>query len=271
MDLYDKITEASRFIGSQIKEKPRMGIVLGSGLGDFVDRLSNKTVIDYEDIPHFEKVGTPGHMGRLVLGEVGKKRIAALQGRYHYYEGYDIADVVFPVRVLCALGIDTLLLTNAAGGIHPDLEPGDLMPICDHINLMGANPLRGPHDQRLGTRFPDTTEIYGKMWIDRACNILKKMKLKARPGIYAAMSGPSYETPAEIRMLGAMGADAVGMSTVPEALAARHMGVAIVGISCITNYASGISDRPLSHDEVTRTAKTIKKQFDALITALIES
>ncbi|MFH2002192.1 MAG: purine-nucleoside phosphorylase [Planctomycetota bacterium] len=269
MNLYDKLLTASRFIEAEIMDKPEIGIVLGSGLGEFESQISDTVALDYGDIPFFKKVSIPGHMGRLLAGTVGTKRIVALQGRYHFYEGHDISDVVFPVQALCRLGINTLILTNAAGAIHRDLTPGDLMPIRDHVNLMGTHPLRGANDIRIGPRFPDMTEIYCRVWLDRTCQVLKEMGLKARPGVYGAMSGPSYETPAEIRMLAAIGVDAVGMSTVPEAIAARHMGVTVAGISCITNYAAGISESSLDHDEVTRTAGKVKNRFNALLTGMI--
>ena len=219
----------------------------------------------YADIPHFRKVSVAGHAGRLVLGQVGAVTVAVLQGRYHFYEGHDISDVVFPVRVLAKLGIKSLLLTNAAGGIGKGLQPGDLMVIRDHINMLGVNPLRGANDERLGPRFPDMSAVYDPEFQDLIAAAEKEIGLKAKKGVYLALSGPSYETPAEIRMLAALGADAVGMSTVPEAICARHMGLRVAGISCITNLAAGISAQPLSHQEVTETAERVKGDFIRLL------
>jgi purine-nucleoside phosphorylase len=269
MKIYDKIEEAVRFIKQQGKLLPEVGVVLGSGLGEFAETVSEKTVIPYESIPHFKKVSVVGHAGRLVLGKIEGKVIAVMQGRYHFYEGHDIAEVVFPVRVLCKLGIKKLLLTNAAGGINPMLLPGDLMIIRDHINMMGVNPLKGENDDRLGPRFPDMSHVYDEALIDIIAGGMQSMGMGVKKGVYAALSGPSYETPAEIKMLSVLGADAVGMSTVPEAIAARHMGVSVAGISCVSNLAAGISKTPLSHQEVTETANRVKNRFISLLTAII--
>ena len=269
METYDKIMEAVGFIKAKSRLAPRVGVVLGSGLGEFAERVAERTVVEYAAIPHFRKVSVAGHAGRLVLGAVAGTPVAVLQGRYHYYEGHDIGDVVFPVRVLGALGIQGLLLTNAAGGIGRELRPGDLMIIRDHINLMGINPLRGANDERLGPRFPDMSAVYDPAFQDRIAAAQKEIGLAARRGVYLALSGPSYETPAEIRMLAALGADAVGMSTVPEAICARHMGVRVAGISCVTNLAAGISAQPLSHREVTETAARVKNDFIRLLEIVI--
>jgi purine-nucleoside phosphorylase len=269
MKCYDQIKEARTFLEKQCPAPPRIGIVLGSGLGDFCSKLENADAIGYAKIPHFMTSRVAGHAGRLVLGELSGKRLAVLQGRYHYYEGHSIEDVVFPVRVLCSLGIDALILTNAAGGIGAHLQAGDLMIIEDHINFMGANPLRGDNDDRIGTRFPDMTEVYDRGVIAIIEDCMKQLGMEAKKGVYAAVIGPSYETPAEIRMLAKLGADAAGMSTVPEAIAARHMQVRVAGISCITNLAAGISKTPLTHDEVTQTADTVKAPFQALLTEVI--
>jgi purine-nucleoside phosphorylase len=231
--------------------------------------VAEKTVIEYAAVPHFQKVSVAGHAGRLVLGKVGAMPVAVLQGRYHYYEGHDIRDVVFPVRVLGRLGCQSLLLTNAAGGIGRELRPGDLMIIRDHINLLGVNPLRGDNDERLGPRFPDMSAVYDPAFQDVIAAAEKEIGLQAKKGVYLALSGPSYETPAEIRMLAALGADAVGMSTVPEAICARHMGLRVAGISCITNLAAGISAQPLSHQEVTETAARVKNDFIRLLERVI--
>ncbi|HUU06718.1 MAG TPA: purine-nucleoside phosphorylase [Patescibacteria group bacterium] len=269
MDQWQRIMEAVDFIRENSPLVPRVGVVLGSGLGEFAAQVEEKTVSEYADIPHFKKVSVAGHVGRLVLGKVGSMPVAVLQGRYHYYEGYDIADVVFPVRVLAKLGIKSLLLTNAAGGIGRELRSGDLMVIRDHINLLGVNPLRGANDERLGPRFPDMSAVYDPEFQDIIASAEEEIGLAAKKGVYLALSGPCYETPAEIRMLAALGADAVGMSTVPEAICARHMGVRVAGISCVTNLAAGISSQPLSHQEVTETAERVKNDFIRLLQRVI--
>lgn len=269
MDPYDRIMEAVEFIRGRSLLRPCVGVVLGSGLGEFAERVEAPTAIPYADIPHFKKVSVTGHAGRLVLGKVGGVPTAIMQGRYHYYEGHDIHDVVFPVRVLAKLGIAGLLLTNAAGGIGENLSPGDLMIIRDHINLMGINPLRGANDERLGPRFPDMSAVYDPAFQETVAAAEKEIGLTPRRGVYLALSGPSYETPAEVRMLAVLGADAVGMSTVPEAICARHMGVRVAGISCVTNLGAGISKQPLSHQEVTATAARVKNDFIKLLELVI--
>jgi purine-nucleoside phosphorylase len=269
MDHFERIMGAVGFIKKNCIELPQVGVVLGSGLGEFADRVTGKAVIAYADIPHFRQVSVAGHAGRLVLGRIGSVPVAVLQGRYHYYEGHDISDVVFPVRVLGKLGIRSLLLTNAAGGINRELQPGDLMVIRDHINLMGVNPLRGTNDERLGPRFPDMSGVYDREFQDGIVAAQKEIGLAPKKGVYLALSGPSYETPAEIRMLATLGADAVGMSTVPEAICARHMGLRVAGISCVTNLAAGISANALSHKEVTETAERVKNDFIRLLGLVI--
>lgn len=269
MDHYERIMDAVNFIKKNYPVVPLVGVVLGSGLGEFADQVMEKSMFEYADIPHFKKVSVAGHAGRLVLGKIGSIPVAVLQGRYHYYEGHDISDVIFPVRVLGKLGVKSLLLTNAAGGINRELKPGDLMVIRDHINLMGINPLRGANDERLGPRFPDMSGVYDLKFQDVIASAQKEIGLAAKNGVYLALSGPSYETPAEIRMLAALGADAVGMSTVPEAICARHMGLRVAGISCITNLAAGISAQPLSHKEVTETAERVKNDFIHLLNLAI--
>jgi purine-nucleoside phosphorylase len=261
MSLRDRMEAAAAYVKDRFPGPPDIGFVLGSGLGDFASSVAESTAIPFEKIPHFKKPLVAGHSGRLVLGEMHAKTVAVLQGRFHYYEGHSIDEVVFPVRVLCELGIETLVLTNAAGGINRDFKPGDLMVINDHINFMGCNPLIGENDDSLGTRFPDMSEVYSKDLL----SLLHACMPSLREGVYAAMSGPSYETPAEIRMLARLGADAVGMSTVPEAIAARHMRVRVAGISCITNLAAGLSSGGLDHAEVTRTADRVKREFEALL------
>jgi len=269
MDMYERIMEAVDFIRSRSTLEPRVGVVLGSGLGGFAGRVAEAAAVPYENIPHFKRVSVAGHAGRLVLGKVAGAPVAVLQGRYHYYEGHGIDDVVFPVRVMRMLGVRSLLLTNAAGGIGRDLLPGDLMIIRDHINMMGLNPLRGANDERLGPRFPDMSAVYDPGFQEIIAAAEAEIGLTPKRGVYLALSGPSYETPAEIRMLAALGADAVGMSTVPEAICARHMGGRVAGISCITNLAAGISRAPLSHREVTETAERVKGDFIRLLGLVI--
>ncbi len=271
MEIFDNITESVKYLNEKGIKSVDTGIVLGSGLGDFADEIENKLVIDYGDIPGFKRVKVTGHAGKLIVGTVEGKRVAVMQGRYHFYEGHSIEDVVFPVRVLAGLGVKNLLLTNAAGGVNKSFRPGDLMVLTDHINLMGANPLTGPNDDRLGVRFPDMSEVYEAGFRKTIFDTADTLGLKLQKGVYAGMKGPSYETPAEIRMLDVIGADAVGMSTVPEAIAARHMGVIVAGISCITNMAAGISGGLLDHSEVTETAQMVKGNFIKLLKELIKN
>jgi len=226
-------------------------------------------VIPYQDIPHFKKSTIKGHAGNLVIGKIAGVTIAAMQGRYHYYEGHSISDVVFPIRVFKLMNIEKLVVTNAAGGIGKMLEPGDLMIIRDHINLMGTNPLIGPNDERFGTRFPDMSEIYNKDLIDAAIKCMRELHIDVKKGVYCAFTGPSYETPSEIKMAATYGADAAGMSTVPEAIIANHMNMRVLGISCITNLASGISPHKLTHTEVVETANKVKGKFLELLKMMI--
>lgn len=269
MRLSEKLNESVSWIRERVSFVPQTGVVLGSGLGGFGEKISEKRIFSYKEIPHFRPTRVLGHAGLLILGNVHDRPVAVLQGRCHYYEGHDMEEVIFPVQTLCALGIRTLLLTNAAGGIRPDLAPGDLMVIRDHLNLMGVNPLRGENDEKVGPRFPDMSRIYDGDLIEILCRTLRSMNLEEKTGVYAAVSGPSYETPAEVRMLAALGADAAGMSTAPEAIAARHMGVRVAGISCITNQAAGISRRPLSHEEVMKTAEMAQDRFIDLLSKAI--
>ena len=272
MSDYDKAQEAARFIGQRTRRgglRPRIALILGSGLGAFADSLKDSTIIPYKDIPHFPVSTAVGHAGRLVVGRCAGVAVAAMQGRAHYYEGYSIQQVVFPVRVLRLAGVRTLVLTNAAGGINRRMRQGGLMLITDHLNLQGTNPLLGPNDERFGPRFPDMTEAYSKKLRDIARKMARRQKLRLYEGVYAAVHGPSYETPAEIRALARLGADAVGMSTVPEVIAANHMGMQALGISCVTNMAAGLSKKKLGHDEVLATGERVGKQFGAFLAALI--
>jgi len=270
MKIMQALDAAAARIRSDFPDPPDMGVVLGSGLGSFAERIEQAFSIPFSEIPGFPRTSVSGHAGRLLLGRLRGKKLAILQGRAHFYEGNTMDAVVFPVRVLCHLGVKTLILTNAAGGIRRGFVPGDLMVIRDHINFMGANPLRGANSSQLGPRFPDMSAVYESTLRLLALDILREMALPAHEGVYAAMSGPAYETPAEIKMLSVMGADAVGMSTVPEAMVARHMGVRVAGVSCITNLAAGIGTQALSHEEVKETASRVRENFEILLDRLVE-
>jgi len=267
--VYERVEHAARSIRSRIGEEPRVALVLGSGLGAFADDMEDAVAIPYEEIPGFARPTVEGHAGRMVLGKIEGVMVAAMQGRFHYYEGYAFEEVVFPIRTLSLLGAKSLVLTNAAGGINVAFDQGALMVISDHLNLMGASPLRGAHDKRFGQRFPDMTEVYARDYQEIAVEEAHAMGLELRRGIYAALSGPSYETPAEIRMLRILGADAVGMSTVPEAIAAQQMGVKILGISCITNMAAGVVGEPINHQEVIETGERVRETFKELLRRVI--
>jgi purine-nucleoside phosphorylase len=267
--LYERAEHAARLIRSRAPVEVRVALVLGSGLGAFADTLEDATAIPYSEIPGFARPTVEGHAGRLVVGRVGGTGVAAMQGRFHFYEGYRLEEVTFPVRVLALLGATSLVLTNAAGGLNNSFEQGSLVVISDHLNLMGANPLLGPNDERLGPRFPDMTEVYDREYQDAVITEAHAMGLEMRRGIYAALSGPSYETPAEIRMLRLLGADAVGMSTVPEAIVARQMGLRVLGISCITNMAAGVLDKPINHEEVIETGERVRATFAELLARVI--
>ncbi len=267
--MYERIEHAARSIRARWTEDVRVGLVLGSGLGAFADDLQESVAISYEEIPGFARSTVEGHAGRLVLGKIENVSVAAMQGRFHYYEGYSFEDVVFPIRTFGLLGVKSLLLTNAAGGINVELNQGALMVINDHLNLMHASPLRGAHDSRFGARFPDMTEVYARDYQEIAVEEARNMNLELRRGIYAALTGPSYETPAEIRMLRTLGADAVGMSTVPEAIVARQMGIKVLGISCITNMAAGVIGEPINHDEVIETGARVHETFKELLRRVI--
>jgi len=267
--LYERAEHATRIIRSRISVEPRIALVLGSGLGGFADDFDEAVAIPYEDIPGFVRSTAQGHAGRLVIGKVDSIPVVAMQGRVHYYEGYSLEEVTFPVRVFNLLGIKTLVLTNAAGGINVQLTQGALMMISDHVNLMGVNPLRGPNDERFGPRFPDMSAVYSPELQELVIEEARAINVEVRRGVYGALSGPSYETPAEIHMLRNLGADAVGMSTVPEAIVARHMGIEVLGISCITNMAAGISDAPINHEEVMATGVRVRATFTELLQRVI--
>jgi purine-nucleoside phosphorylase len=266
---FERACTAAEFIGSQSFLKPGIALVLGSGLGAFADEFSGATKIPYAEIPHFPRSTAIGHAGNLVIGNVGVIPVVGMQGRVHLYEGYSVKDVAFPIRVFARMGVQAVILTNAAGGIKREFVQGKLVVIKDHINLQGANPLSGPNDDRFGVRFPDMTAAYDRRFREMAVGEGNRMGIGMYEGVYAALPGPSYETPAEIRYLRTIGADLVGMSTVPEVLAARHSGIRVLGISCVTNAAAGILDQPLDHKEVLETGERVKGQFIGLLKALI--
>ena len=273
MSFYDQVREAADAVQARVDETPLAAIVLGSGLGEFANRLADAVSVRYSDLPHWPVSRVVGHEGRLVVGRIGNsngKRAVVLSGRSHLYEGHSAQTVTFGVRVLGLLGVKTIVLTNAAGGVNTTFSEGALMVIDDHINLMGANPLAGPNDDRFGPRFPDMTEVYSLDLRGVADRAARANNLRLAHGVYAALLGPSYETPAEIRYLRAIGADAVGMSTVPEAIAARHMGMKVLGISCITNMAAGVLPGPLNHEDVLATTRRVRGQFMALLEGILE-
>jgi purine-nucleoside phosphorylase len=269
-DYYVRCQGAAGMLRDRCGATPDVAIVLGSGLGDFAEGLSDATTTPYGDIPGWPASAVIGHAGKLVVGTLAGKRVAALSGRAHFYEGHDLRTVTFATRVMWLLGVKTLILTNAAGGINTSFKPGTLMVIDDHINLLGSNPLVGPNDERFGFRFPDMTEVYSGGLRAIADSAAKARGVAVTHGIYVAVHGPSYETPAEIRYLRTIGADAVGMSTVPEALVARQMRMEVLGISCITNPAAGVLPKPLHHDEVMEVARRVKGEFSSLLEGIIE-
>jgi purine-nucleoside phosphorylase len=260
---------AAKFVFSKTKLRPKVAVVLGSGLGDFADELTEAVAVPYAKIPGFPHSTAIGHAGRLIIGKACTTVVAAMQGRVHLYEGYSAAEVAFPMRVLARLGVRAVILTNAAGGINTEYSQGALVAIRDHINLQGTNPLIGPNDDRFGTRFPDMTAAFWKPYRELTLIEAKRLGMELHEGVYAAVTGPSFETPAEILYLRTIGADLVGMSTVPEVIVARHMGIRVLGISCVTNMAAGILDQPLTHEEVIETGKRVKNRFTALLRAVL--
>lgn len=266
---YEMIAEAAEYVREKIGEAS-IGIVLGSGLGDFVSSLENGTYVDYKDIPNFPVSTAPGHAGRFWKGELKGKQVYMMQGRMHGYEGYDLQDVTMYVRVMKLLGVETLILTNAAGCVNTAWNPGDLMIINDFINFSGKNPLTGPNMDEFGTRFPDMSNVFDPELIRICKEEAARLDVSVREGVYMWFNGPNYETPAEIRMARIVGADAVGMSTAPECIVAHHCGMKVLGISCMTNMAAGILDQPLSHTEVMETANKVKTGFTALLESTIE-
>ena len=266
---FERAGKAADFIFSQTDLRPKIALVLGSGLGAFADEFTSAAKIPYAKIPHFPQSTAIGHAGKLVIGKVGAIPVAGMQGRVHLYEGYSAEEVAFPIRVFARMGIKAVILTNAAGGIKREFVQGRLVVISDHINLQGVNPLTGPNDERFGLRFHDMTSAYDKRFREMTVGEANRIGIGMYEGVYAALPGPSYETPAEIRHLRAIGADLVGMSTVPEVIAARHSGIRVLGISCVTNAAAGILDQPLNHLEVLETAERVKGQFIGLLKAVI--
>ena len=269
MGYYDRVKQAADTVAQRARELPAIAVVLGSGLGDFAGSLGDAVSMPYSELPHWPLSKVIGHEGRLVVGTCCGRTIAALSGRCHAYEGHDLGVVTFAVRVLGVLGVRTVILTNAAGGINTGFSRGALMVVDDHINLIGDNPLAGPNDDRFGPRFPDMSEVYSRRLRQIADQAGGAVGLTLAHGVYAALLGPSYETPAEIRYLRAIGADAVGMSTVPEAIVARHMGLEVLGISCISNMAAGVLPQPLDHAEVLETTRRVRGQFTALLEGVI--
>jgi purine-nucleoside phosphorylase len=280
---YEKAVEAAEFIKSKYPKPIAAAVVLGSGLGAFADDIENAVQIPYEEVPHFERSTVQGHAGQLVLGEVEGVPVAVQQGRFHFYEGYEMEQVMFPMRVFGRLGVKNVILTNAAGSLSTEMRPGSLMLISDHLNLMGVNPLRGKNDEQFGPRFPDMTDVYTKSLQEiaiREADAIAKSRFDSgrdaehtmflHRGVYCALSGPTYETPSEIRMYRLLGADAVGMSTVPEAIAARHQGMNILGISCITNFGAGMTAEPINHQEVMETGARVAEIFNELLRRIIK-
>lgn len=269
---YEKYVEAASYICARIKEPiPETALILGSGLGVMVEKMDDKKIIPYNEVPHFPVSTVKGHTGELVYGHINYTPVLVMNGRCHYYEGYSMDEITFPIRVFAKMGVKNIILTNAAGGINLNYLPGDFMIINDHINLSGVSPLRGKNFDEFGPRFPDMTRVYDKEIVNKIYTIARELALPIYEGVYAYLQGPNYETPAEIKMLRNIGADAVGMSTVPEAIVARHAGLRVAGISCITNMAAGILNRTLHHEEVKETAEKVREQFIMIIQKLVAS
>ncbi len=265
------LISAKEYIRSVTDFVPEVGLILGSGLGVIGEEVTNKIIVDYKDIPNFPVSTVEGHKGRFVFGILGDKRVAVMQGRSHFYEGYSMQQISFPVRLMKMLGIQTVIITNAAGGVNESFIPGDLMIIKDHINFMGTNPLIGQNFDEFGPRFPDMSIAYTNKLVDMAQKCADNLMLDVRQGVYMGFTGPSYETPAEIKAARVLGADAVGMSTVPEVLTARHCDLNVLGISCITNMAAGILNKPLNHEEVIETAEKVRSNFMKLIISILQN
>ncbi|MRX55528.1 purine-nucleoside phosphorylase [Bacillus sp. HMSC76G11] len=264
-----EIKQSAQYMKEKVKDLPEIGLILGSGLGVLADEIENAVKIPYEEIPNFPVSTVEGHAGQLVFGTLKGANVVAMQGRFHFYEGYDMKKVTFPVRVLKEMGVKTIIVTNAAGGVNESFEPGDLMIISDHINNMGTSPLIGPNDSDLGVRFPDMSQAYSRELRTLAKNAASELGIKVQEGVYVGNTGPAYETPAEVRLARVLGGDAVGMSTVPEVIVANHAGMKVLGISCISNMAAGILDQPLSHDEVMETTEKVKANFLNLVKKIV--
>jgi purine-nucleoside phosphorylase len=269
--LLEKLEETAAYLKSKGAFEPKIGLILGSGLGDLADQLEEPTAIAYENIPHFPVSTVEGHAGRLVFGRLGGKSVVAMQGRFHYYEGYSMQEVTYPVRVMKELGVEVLFVTNACGGMNPAFRPGDLMIIRDHLNLTGANPLIGPNEPALGPRFPDMSRAYTPELAESVKQTAASLGIEVREGVYAGITGPAYMTAAELKMLRLLGGDAVGMSTVPEVIVASHAGLKVIGISCVTDMAIGEELEPLSHEQVIEVANRTKPRFLRLVKEIISS
>lgn len=269
--LFEQVCESAEMIRSRLGQTPTVGLILGSGLGGLVDAMEEKIVIPYRQIPHFPQVHVVGHAGNLVVGRIGDRVVAAMQGRFHYYEGFSMRELTYPIYVMRQLGVERLIVTNACGGINPELAPGDLMLLTDYINMLGNNPLIGENDERFGVRFPDMTEAYSKKLLADAETVAQRLALPYKKGVYAIFSGPCFETAAEIRAYARLGADAIGMSTVPETIAANYLGMDVLGISCITNMATGLAKEKHTHEEVMRTADAASARLCRWVEAIIRS
>ena len=268
--MYEIAKQSAEYIQSKLKVTPEIGLILGSGLGILADEIEDAVAIPYSEIPNFPVSTVHGHAGQLVIGQLSGKTVIAMQGRFHHYEGYTMDKVTFPVRVMKLLGVEKLIVTNAAGGVNKDFTPGDLMLITDHINMMG-NPLIGANDERFGPRFPDMSTAYDKEFQQMARTVAADLNIAIQEGVYLGLTGPTYETPAEIRMIRTLGGDAVGMSTVPEVIVANHSSMRVLGISCITNMAAGILDQPLNHEEVIETTERVKNTFLQYVKELVKN
>ena len=267
---YEKVTESAAYIKERIRETPTVGVVLGSGLGSLTDMMEDKVVIPYREIPHFPQSHVAGHAGNLVIGRIGQRVVAAMQGRFHYYEGFTMKEVTYPIYVMKMIGVETLIVTNACGGINRSFVPGDLMVLTDFINMLGQNSLIGDNDERFGVRFPDMSEAYSHELIEKAEQLAEELNISYKEGVYALFSGPCYETAAEIRAFRVLGADAVGMSTVPEVIVASHCGLPVLAISLVTNMAAGVLEKKLDENEVIETAAARAKVLERLVTGIVE-
>ena len=268
-DVFARAKEAAQYIKDQGVDALEVGLILGSGLGELADEIEDRVVIQYTDIPSFPVSTVEGHAGQLVCGTLGGKKVIALQGRFHYYEGYTMEVVTFPIRVMSELGVESMIVTNAAGGVNRDFTPGDLMMITDHINFFGTNPLIGANDEEQGPRFPDLSQAYDLEYQTFIKEAASELDLPLKEGVYFGMTGPTYESPAEIRMINTLGGDSVGMSTVPEVIVARHAGIRVAGISCITNFAAGLGGE-LNHEDVIEVSTKIRSSFKSLVVTLLE-